>query len=373
MPSFLDYQDKARKRTRFLVALYLAFLCGIVALFCLLAGGTAALAENLPPEAALADPDWLLDHSGVFAWTAGIVLAVVGIATLFKASQLGGGGEKVAEALGGRRVSPRTRDRLEKRFLNVVEEMSIASGIAIPAAYVLDGEQGINAFAAGTSANRAAVAVTRGALENLSRDELQCVVGHEFSHILNGDMRLNVRLLASIFGIVCLAVFGKVLMRAAWEVMRSPRVRRSKDDKDDRLAIAMALALAGLAVWVLGSLGALFGRILQSTISRQREFLADASAVQFTRNPAGMASALKTIGALSNHSALESPRAGEISHMLFAAGGAQALFATHPPLDVRIRRFDPGFSGDYKETYAALERRRAALAAGVIDDDENDG
>ena len=370
MPSFLDYQEKARKRTKRLVALYVLCLAGLVAAFCAAVEALLLIARDVP-FAAFAD-EALHRDAGVLAATALAVLAVVGIATAVKTHRLGDGGTRVAESLGGRRVAPNTRDRLERRLLNVVEEMAIASGIAIPAVYVLDEEEGINAFAAGYAPNDAAVAVTHGALTTLSREELQSVVGHEFSHVLNGDMRLNVRLLASIFGIVCIAVFGRILLRAGFELAARSRPRRSRDDKDPTVAIAFALMIAGAVVWVLGSLGVLFGRILQSSISRQREFLADASSVQFTRNPRGMAGALRTIGAVSSHGTLTTPRAAEVSHMLFAAGSLGLIFATHPPLESRIRRFEPGFNGDFRPTYEALRRRMANRRAGTPDDDDRD-
>ena len=370
MPSFLDYQEKARKRTKRLVALYVLCLAGLVAAFCAAVEALLLIARDVP-FAAFAD-EALHRDAGVLAVTALAVLAVVGIATAVKTHRLGDGGTRVAESLGGRRVAPNTRDRLERRLLNVVEEMAIASGIAIPAVYVLDEEEGINAFAAGYAPNDAAVAVTHGALTTLSREELQSVVGHEFSHVLNGDMRLNVRLLASIFGIVCIAVFGRILLRAGFELAARSRPRRSRDDKDPTVAIAFALMIAGAVVWVLGSLGVLFGRILQSSISRQREFLADASSVQFTRNPRGMAGALRTIGAVSGHGTLTTPRAAEVSHMLFAAGSLGLIFATHPPLESRIRRFEPGFNGDFRPTYEALRRRMANRRAGTPDDDDRD-
>lgn len=371
MPSFLDYQEKARKRTKRLVALYVLCLVGLVAAFCLIVAFGLHLGEAGTSD-GFSLGDQIREHGGPLAATALAVLAVVGIATAVKTHRLGDGGTRVAESLGGRRVAPNTRDRLERRLLNVVEEMAIASGIAIPAVYVLDEEEGINAFAAGYAPNDAAVAVTHGALTTLSREELQSVVGHEFSHVLNGDMRLNVRLLASIFGIVCIAVFGRTLLRAGFELAARSRPRRSRDDKDPTVAIAFALMIAGAVVWVLGSLGVLFGRILQSSISRQREFLADASSVQFTRNPRGMAGALRTIGAVSGHGTLTTPRAAEVSHMLFAAGSLGLIFATHPPLESRIRRFEPGFNGDFRPTYEALRRRMANRRAGTPDDDDRD-
>ena len=288
-------------------------------------------------------------------WVVGVVGAIVGVASLGKTVQLSAGGAKVAESLGGRRVLPNTRNRAERRLLNVVEEMAIASRIAIPAVYVLDGEPGINAFAAGYSPSDASVTVTAGALEHFNREELQAVVGHEFSHILNGDMRLNVRLIATIFGIICIAVLGRILARLGWEVARATRPRRSKDDNAG-VAIGLGLAAIGLAVWLVGSVGVFFGRLLQATISRQREYLADASSVQFTRNPHGMAAALKVIGATAQGSSVSNPKAAEISHMFFASGFS-GLFATHPPLEERIRRYDSSFAGDYGETRRILARR----------------
>ena len=370
MPSFLDYQEKARKRTRLFVALHLlcvaaiAFLVGALALAAMWLVEGGADAAEIPREYVDAR----------FGAVAAVVAAVVGIvllATLYRTSQLRGGGGKVAESLGGRRVRADTHDRLERRLLHVVEEMAIASRVAIPAVYVLDEEPAVNAFAAGWSPNDAAVAVTRGALESLSREELQCVVGHEFSHILNGDMRLNVRLLGSIFGLVCISVIGRFLMRAGVEIPRSSRPRRSKDE-GGVLGLAFLLIFVGLFVWLLGLLGVLFGRILQSTISRQREYLADASSVQFTRNPHGMASALETIGAAARHGTLSAARAPEISHMLFAASGAERVFASHPPLDARIRRFDPAFDGRYDRAAARLAARLRTGGTREEDDDDRD-
>ena len=362
MPSFLDYQEEARKRTRIFVALYLLCLVGIVAVLGMLALAVTAMLENGDLASLTSAFAW--ENADVALATGGIALAIIGLATLVRSNQLSGGGGKVAESLGGRLVDGRTRDMQERRLLNIVEEMAIAARIPVPAVYVLDGERGVNAFAAGTSPDNAAVAVTRGALENLTREELQCVIGHEFSHILNGDMRLNIQMLGSIFGLLCIAILGRIAMRIA---IRLPglRSRRSNGKESGGIyAVALAFLVGGLALWLLGQIGVLFGRILQSVISRQREYLADASAVQFTRNPAGMASALKTIGAVSRHAALDAPHAGEVAHMLFASGGGlSSLFATHPPLVSRIRRFEPGFDGNFDESRAALDRRLAAARA----------
>lgn len=369
MASFLRYQQEARKRTRFLVLLYGLCLVGLVASFLALTtvilhfwnryiriyGPDRCLQAHEEPLSFGALQRIAESNSDVLGIVALVVLGIVGIATLVKVRQLRSGGPKVARELGGRRIKAGTKDRLEKRLLNIVEEMAIASGVAIPAVYVLDGERTINAFAAGYSPDDAAVTVTRGALENLNREELQSVIGHEFSHILNGDMRLNIRLLSTVFGIVCIAIFGKIVIRLGADMCRG----RSRSQKGNPGPI---IALVGVFIWLLGSIGVFFGKLIQATISRQREFLADASSVQFTRNPLGMTGALKTIGAIAGHGTLNTPRAGEISHMLFAEGSISRLFASHPELDARIRRFEPGFKGDYSEAKQALRARAKARA-----------
>ena len=310
----------------------------------------------------------LLWQPELLGWVVVVVGAIVGIASLVKSGQLSGGGAAVAESLGGRRIAPDTRDPAERRLLNVVEEMAIASRIAIPSVYVLDSEKGINAFAAGHSPDDASVTVTAGALREFNREELQAVIGHEFSHILNGDMRLNIRMIATIFGIICISVIGRIVMRLGFEIARAPR--RSKD-AGSVIALGCGVMLAGFVTWVVGSVGVFFGRLLQATISRQREYLADASSVQFTRNPHAMAAALKVIGASAGHGSVDNAKAAEISHMFFASGLA-GLFATHPPLEERIRRYEPGFFGDYGETRSLLQRRAAIRAASGGRDDEED-
>ena len=370
MPSFLQYQEQARKRTRRLVLLYVLCLCCIVGVFYALpVWGMYALESDgriLTDEQTRA----ILWQPQLFLWIVGIVVGIVGGASLVKTMQLSAGGAAVAESLGGRRVAANTKDPAERRLLNVVEEMAIASRIAIPAVYVLDGEPGINAFAAGYSPSDASVTVTAGALEHFNREELQSVVGHEFSHILNGDMRLNVRLIATIFGIICIAVLGRIAAQVGLRIAASSRPRRSKDDNSG-VAIGLGIAVIGLLVWLIGSVGVFFGRLLQAVISRQREYLADASSVQFTRNPHGMASALKVIGATAEGSSVANPKASEISHMFFASGFA-GLFATHPPLEDRIRRYDASFAGDYGETRRILARRAELRAAGATEQEEEE-
>lgn len=280
----------------------------------------------------------------LFAGVSGTVLLIVGGASLMKWNQLRAGGRAVAEMVGGSRVAPATRDPGERRLLNVVEEMAIAAGMPVPAVYVLPEESAINAFAAGLTTRDAVVAVTRGALAKLSRDELQGVVGHEFSHILNGDMRLNVRLMAILFGILALGLIGRGIL---YGLARS-RVRLGNNRKSGG-AVAL-IALIGLALFVIGMVGYFFGRLIQSAVSRQREYLADAAAVQFTRNPAGLAGALRKIGGEARGAQLSSEKAAEIGHFFFAEGVGSwfgGLFATHPPLELRIRAVEPSWDGRY--------------------------
>ena len=264
-----------------------------------------------------------------------VTLGVITLGSLFKMLQLKKGGSYVAEHLGGRRVNRLSADKDEKRLLNVVEEMAIASGVPVPQVYLMAEETGINAFAAGYTPGDAAIAVTRGSLSTLNREQLQGVIAHEFSHILNGDMRLNIRLIGFLYGIMVIAIVGRSLLRGSG---------RSRNKKGGGQTVLLALALM-----VIGYIGQFFGRIIQSAVSRQREFLADASAVQFTRNPGGIAGALKIIGGFTKGSRIASPNAHEASHLFFCTA-IQSLFATHPPLDERIRRLDPGYSGPVNES-----------------------
>ncbi|MBI5775230.1 MAG: M48 family metalloprotease [Verrucomicrobia bacterium] len=325
---FFQQQDRSRRSTKFLVFYFGLAVVGIIIavyLACLLAfaGATSkARQRGRAPEVEWWDPR-------VFSYVALGTVAVIAGGCFYKIAELSSGGSAVAESLGGRRVNSGTTDAGERRLLNVVEEMSIASGVPMPQVYVMDGESGINAFAAGHTTGDAAVAVTRGCLQSLNRDELQGVIGHEFSHILNGDMRLNLRLMGIIFGILCLTVIGRILLRT--------RGRKNP------------LPVLGLVLIAVGWVGVFFGRLIQAAVSRQREFLADASAVQFTRNPAGLSGALQKIGHAGSR--LASEHAQEASHMFFSSGLGTAFlnaFATHPPLEERIRAIEPAWDGKFK-------------------------
>ena len=343
MPTdFFDRQDQAHRRTGRLVLLFgaavVAIILAVYAAFTgILVASGSKTPENIPP---LLDPMRLVV-------VAAITGTVILLGSLFKVFSLREGGAPVARSLGGRLVDGTTSDPSERRLLNIVEEMALASGTPVPAVYVMDDEPGINAFAAGYAPGDAVIGVTRGAIDHLDRDQLQGVIAHEFSHVLNGDMRLDLKLLGTLHGILLLALIGQILMRVV-SYGGSSRSSRDDDKKDNG---AMAFFLMGVALFAIGYIGVFFARLIKSAVSRQREFLADASAVQFTRNPEGIAGALKKIGGLSEHGLIKSPGAEEASHMFFGAAVASisSLMASHPPLEERIKRLDPNFDGVFPE------------------------
>jgi Zn-dependent protease with chaperone function len=341
MPTdFFQRQDVARRSTKRLVILFVLAVIAVVVSIHLILGLTLGF---LVPDTATAGPDWSrLADPQLLAISAIGTLVVVGGGSLFKIAQLTGGGRVVAEELGGRLLNPDTTVPSEQRVLNVVEEMAIASGTPTPPVYLLDEEPGINAFAAGFSPNDAVIGVTRGTAELLTRDELQGVMAHEFSHIFNGDMRLNIRLIGLLYGILVVGMLGHFVLRATmYSGLRRGRSRREGNP--------LPLIALGAGLMVIGFVGTFFGNIIKAAVSRQREFLADASAVQYTRLPEGIAGALKKIGAASMGSKLQSPNAPEASHMFFgrATSGLSGMFSTHPPLGERIRRIEPGWDGTF--------------------------
>ena len=350
---FFDAQDDARKKTRWLMGLFLLCVVGVVVSVSLLSWGVGIL---LGSKQALVHAPWeLMAFTGV--GTAILVLVSSG----FKSLQLRGGGGVVARDLGGRLVDPSTTETHERKLLNIVEEMAIASGVPVPQVYVMDEEEGINAFAAGTEPGNAAIGVTRGCMMRLSRAELQGVVAHEFAHILNGDMKLNMRLIGWIFGLVVLSIMGRGLLNT----LRFVRVGgSSRGDRDNGGgAILLAILAIGIGLMIIGGIGVFFARVLQAAVSRQREFLADASAVQFTREPDGLAGALKKIG--GKGSKVESAKASEASHCFFASGGLFAFgLATHPPLEVRIGRIQKDWDGEFMESeLPEIATRKGATAS----------
>jgi Zn-dependent protease with chaperone function len=328
---FFEAQDEARKKTKWLVLWFVLAVIGVVVAVDLL---VIALVDEGPNQI------YIVITASVL--TGGIMLAASG----YKTTQLSAGGSVVAEDLGGRLVMPGSADFEEKRLLNIVSEMALASGMPVPQVYLLDHEEGINAFAAGTEPSNAVIGVTRGCLQRLSREELSGVIAHEFSHIINGDMRLNMRLMGLVFGLVVISIIGRGMVQLLRFQGGSSR-RNNKEGGN----VMLVLFLLGLGLLVIGGLGSFFGRLIQAAVSRQREFLADASSVQFTRNPDGIVGALKKIGGSEIGSKIKTPKAVEASHMFFSNGGMFNFFLmTHPPLDVRIRAVQKNWDGKFESS-----------------------
>ena len=360
--NFFENQDAARRNTKHLVLLFFLAVIAIAGMLYLLAVLLTGVEQPNPNTGQIAiSPLWWQPDLAVGVAIA--TLVVVGGGSLYKIAQLRSGGSVVAEALGGSLIPPGTRDTDERKLLNIVEEMAIASGMPAPPVYLLRDEDGINAFAAGFSPDDAVIGVTRGCVQRLSRDQLQGVIAHEFSHILSGDMGLNIRLMGVIHGILIIGIIGYFLLRSS---LYSGASRRSSRDNSGVPIIA-----AGLGLMVIGFLGTFFGNLIKASVSRQREFFADASAVQFTRNPGGIAGALKEIGGYEGGSILANPNAPSASHLFFSQGlrgGLQMLFATHPPLEERIQRLDPhwkaGTQSERTQTTHAAATGTAGFAAG---------
>ncbi len=283
---------------------------------------------------------------------------VISLAGLYRKSQLSDGGSSIASMMGGRLVNMASTDPDEQKLMNVVEEMAIASSVPMPEVFVMNEEKAINAFAAGYTVDDAVIGVTDGCMRRLSRDELQGVIAHEFSHILNQDMRLNLRLVAVVFGLFVLSQLGRLMIQIGF----NSSGRRSSSNRDEGGGGAV-IGIAGLGIMAAGGLGILMGNLIKSAVSRQREYLADSSAVQFTRNPEGLAGALKKIGAMATGSRLLTPHAEEASHMFFGNGMRESWFsfaATHPPLLNRILLLEPSFDGDFSGV--KFEERRSSAA-----------
>jgi len=325
---FFERQAHARRNTTLLVVLFLSAVLLITLAVCLVGYLVTRSQTSMLPF-----HQWLLTSHGLI--TIAVVVGLISMASLARWADLAAGGERVAHMVGARLIDPDTRDPDERRLRNIVEEMAIASGITVPQLYVMDQEAGINAFVAGYTPGEAVMVVTHGALTLLTRDELQGVVGHEFSHILNGDMRINVRLISLLAGILMFGQIGSFLVRASFH--RGVRSRR-----DSRAEAA--LGVVGLALLVIGYLGVFCGRLIQAAVSRQRELLADASSVQFTRNPEGIGGALFKIGLYGGYLDTTS-HAGNMNHMCFGEATRMkfaSLLASHPPIEERINRIQPG-------------------------------
>lgn len=338
--NFFEHQEKARKQSRWIIfafigtALLIVLAVDLIVLF--MVGMQASMSTGVSHitqtgAANLLSTDLWVANAPTLLASSVLTGGVIGLASLGKIASLRSGGGKVARDMGAVIVTPDTRDPLRRRLYNVVEEIALASGTPVPEVYVMENEPGINAFAAGYTAADAAVAVTQGTLEKLNRSELQGVIAHEFSHIFNGDMRINIRMMGIIFGIMVIAILGRKFVSSSRYRMSS-----SRDNK------GTPIIAIGFALLVVGYIGLFFARWMKSALSRQREYLADASAVQFTRDPDGISGALKKIAAY-NHSSYLRTDAEEVSHMLFGSGYRSLMFATHPPLEKRIARLEKGF------------------------------
>ena len=370
---FFSAQDQARRKTRWLIFLFVVAILSLVVLTNLFIMLFAEYSTDYYVQGHTPATFWEQFNWQRFTGIGLGVTAVILMGSFIRTLSLRGGGRSVAEMMGGRLVSGNPRSPLERRLLNVVEEIAIASGTPVPQVYVMDREPGINAFAAGFTTGDAVVAVTRGTLEKLSRAELQGVIAHEFSHIVNGDMRLNIRLIGVLFGILMVALIGRLLFR--WGAMSGSGSSRDNSG-------AVPLVVLGIGLLILGYVGVFFGNLIKASVSRQREYLADASAVQFTREPEGIAGALKKIGGDARGSLIVHPDAEELSHAYFGEGIHyhlfNSLFATHPPLEDRIRRIEPRWDGKFivpqpvSPVEAAREEERRhrlspeSIAAGTV-------
>ena len=347
--NFFEHQEKAHKQSRWIILAFIGVALLIILavdLIVMLLFSLSPIASNGAAQvagggiASFTNPEMWVENANMLIGSSAATGGLIGLASLGKIASLRSGGGKVARSMGATLVTPDTRDPLRRRLYNVVEEIALASGAPVPEVYIMENEPGINAFAAGYASSDAAVAVTQGTLEKLNRSELQGVIAHEFSHILNGDMRINIRMMGVIFGIMVIALLGRQFLHSSRFRMSSSR------DKG-----GSAIIFIGIGLMIVGYLGLFFARWMKSALSRQREFLADASAVQFTRDPSGISGALKKIAAYNHSSYLQSD-SEEVSHMLFGSGYRSFMFATHPPLEQRIERIEKHFDAGEIEQIA---------------------
>lgn len=344
---FFQSQDVARQNTTKLVVFFVMAVVSMIVLTNVLVMFAFGYMEAQPGEPMnIQSFDW-----EIFVTVGCGVLLLVTLGSLYKIISLSGGGARVAEMMNGQLIVDDTGDADKQRILNVVEEMAIASGVPVPPVYLMD-EKAINAFAAGTSPSNAVIGITRGAIQRLSRDELQGVIAHEFSHILNGDMKLNIRLIGLLHGILLLGLIGYFILRGS--------AFRSRNSKNGGGVLAL-----GIGLIVIGYAGTFFGNLIKAAVSRQREFLADAAAVQFTRNPDGIGRALMRIGGKDTAGIMENPKSAEISHAFFCEGVTSAFgsaLATHPPLEERIKRVLPDWDGEFLSGSANSPRPKKKTA-----------
>jgi Zn-dependent protease with chaperone function len=360
--NFFEQQDLAHRNTKRLVFLLCLAVISLIAITTLMFSAAFYYME-LNTLGMMTNTGLWHGMSQTMSWkiVAGIsvtVCTVIILGSLYKLIQLSSGGRAVAEALGGRPLNVINANADEKKILNVVEEMAIASGTPVPPVYLIE-DDAINAFAAGHTPQDAVIGVTRGCIHLLTRDELQGVIAHEFSHIFHGDMRLNLRLVALLNGILLLGLIGEFLLRSSG-YRRAFGPNNFSSSKNKSPAAMMGL---GFGLVIIGYTGTFFGKLIKAAVSRQREFLADASAVKFTRNPDGIGGALKKLGGYAGGSKIDAANASEYSHLFFGEGtGASNFFnalATHPPLEQRIKRIDPHWDGQFSHINAYQETQQS--------------
>ncbi len=362
---FLAQQEAARKKSAALTVAAVVFLLPVAAITGWILSWAIrftwlAFSSHLAPAA----------ESAAVAYP--LAAAIVVLSALVAYSRISSGKALM------RRVGARSARRQDEQvLLNVVEEMSIASGVDLPSVWVQDDDRGVNALAAGFGEGDAAVCVTAGALRYLTRDELQGVVAHEFGHILNGDMRLNSRLVALVEGLSGISTLGRTMLRPFGGLFRI------EDDEDSRSfhwggcrggstkgggsafgLLVLVYVVTGAALWLIGLGGVFFARILQGAVSREREFLADAAAVQFTRNPEGLADALR-FSRLLKHAGWTN-RSGSVANVchMFFIGEDWGRADMHPPVADRVARLSRlGLSandGRFRERLACVRKDREA-------------
>jgi len=339
---FFDQEAHAKRRTRLLLCLFgLAVFAFVVLTYLILAAPIRLF--SLAPFTGFFQLIW--DPRLAFWVTVGTLLSTA-LGCFYKFRLLSRGGPAVAELLGGRKIDGHPADLGEKKLRDIVEEMAIASGMSTPDIYVLDRERGINSFAAGHTRDDVAIGITFGALKLLNRDELQGIIAHEFSHVLNGDTRLNMKLMALAHGLFWPTIVGRVLVRGS---THAPEIGESIFDEGTR-PVFMPTAPIGVLFLIVGGISAPSVRLIKSLICREREWLADAAAVQFTRNPAGVTGALKKNGGLFKQGRLDTPCAETASHLYFVNSDYDPWFSfqnSHPPLAKRILALDPAFDGQF--------------------------
>ncbi len=358
--NFFENQKHVRSQTKSLIALFIATLTAMIFSFYALATIVFVYWGRIFKKTnsfSLLEPGAIINYK-LLTFISVVILSIIILGTFYRLIRLRSGGVGVAKMLGGVLVLPSTQSPNERILLNIVEEMSVASGIPVPQVYVLTLEPTINALAVGTNPSDSVIGVTQGALDLLSREELQGLIGHEFAHIFNGDMKLNLKLIGFISGILVFTTLGRMLIEKHAK-------RISSDPKWN------PLFFLGWALVVLGFVGVFFSRIIKSIVTPQREFQADEASARFTRNPEALAKVLDKIAQTPSQKLL-SPYAEETSHLMFETPvrNVGGIFDTHPPLQVRIKRLVPNFKMVRSATKKFVQKKSKRTPENIFRKDE---